>query len=825
MRKRNYLLALALPALMTACVQDEFTQENAGSDLRLVENPIEGFSLDVNVGDDVQTRLTGNNKWEEGDEMGLVWFNPWYYDWQDEMQQLNKPQFYANNRMTINGGANGSVWKSDATIMEGSHFAYFPYQTVWGEGYLQVKGGQEILKVYNATDQKDDAENRYDWMMNHQTLLSPAYEFTQEDGTAGFSDSRRINLYLFSNRLNIKPVFENAPADLTVYGYELVASNGYNGTYDAFVTEAEILANMLPTSDKFRGGCNWATLDQADTKLADFYNPTKFADALSINYEQVDGVSAVSAPGFTFLLLPADTDDLKWADGYATNSVIRLIARTNYGTITITDVTGKFSANSTTDVAISLSKLYYNGDNASRKSAADTYVGFLGNAGTTRGGKPGENINGTITATFDFANVELDLGCVSDNQSLLRALEMIENFKTVLGEAYTEETITICQNATFEDLDFTKTIEDAEAKTGVDIKVAGQTWNDGGTQYSKITWKGESSIAQEIANTNNYVEGILTADVNTTNGLTTTFVLEGGTLNNLGTARRVTVEENGVMNNSGLAKIVNNYGTVWNQPALTTEPADQPRISELYNYATVYNYAAIESVEANENEEGTAVIELRNNENKAENGEFLIGSIFSINEVYKPETNIRYTVANTTSAVTAAKDLAVALNNYATNIFVNDKVDIDATASTTMNGQEYGARVTFLGKTTYTIQSSAQFDNAVRLGEIVLAEGAKVTVKNQLFEGGNLTEDIYALAASRMAMNDRSSLTVGGGTAMACRVIYVEPNATATIKTDTKVNHSGVYYITLSTEDAKAFNQSGNVNFMPDEIKEKFGWE
>ena len=94
--------------------------------------------------------------------------------------------------------------------------------------------------MYNATDQKDDAENRYDWMMNHQTLLSPAYEFTQEDGTAGFSDSRRINLYLFSNRLNIKPVFENAPADLTVYGYELVASNGYNGTYDAFVTEAEI---------------------------------------------------------------------------------------------------------------------------------------------------------------------------------------------------------------------------------------------------------------------------------------------------------------------------------------------------------------------------------------------------------------------------------------------------------------------------------------------------------------------------------------------------------------------------------------------------------
>ena len=136
MERRNYLLALALPALLAACTQDELMTENANNDgLKLVENPIENFNLKVNVAEDVQTRVTTGAQWQVGDQMGLVWFNPYYYDWNDQMQQLNKPQFYANNRMTISDGGSGTgVWTSDAVIMEGKHFAYFPFQTVWGPG-------------------------------------------------------------------------------------------------------------------------------------------------------------------------------------------------------------------------------------------------------------------------------------------------------------------------------------------------------------------------------------------------------------------------------------------------------------------------------------------------------------------------------------------------------------------------------------------------------------------------------------------------------------------------------------------------------------------
>ena len=340
MERRNYLLALALPALLAACTQDELMTENANNDgLKLVENPIENFNLKVNVAEDVQTRVTTAAEWQVGDQMGLVWFNPYYYDGYSNMQQLDKPQFYANNRMTISDGGSGTgVWTSDAVIMEGKHFAYFPFQTVWGEDYLQVKGGQEILKVYNTADQKDDVDNRLSWMMNHQTLLSPSYEFTEDNGGAGISDERRIDLYLFSNRLNIKPEFVNAPADLKVYSYELKAVGGFNGTYDAFVTEAEILANKLPSSTNF-GDCNWATIDNAAIKLGDFYNPTKFTSSLEVTYAQEAGVDAATAPKFAFLLLPADVVDLEWADGWTDNSVIRLTAHTNYGDINANVIT------------------------------------------------------------------------------------------------------------------------------------------------------------------------------------------------------------------------------------------------------------------------------------------------------------------------------------------------------------------------------------------------------------------------------------------------------------------------------------------------------
>lgn len=844
--KRKYLIALALPALLAACTQEEIGQEAVGNDrLNLVENPIENFSLEVNVGDEAETRLTTDSKWEVGDKMGLVWFNPYYISG-GVTKQLNVPEFFANNQFTINNNDGAAQWTSDAVIMEGTHFAYFPFQTVWGDEYLQVKGGQEMLKVYNATEQKDDVNNRLDWMMNHQTMLSPVYSYTADENSAGISDERRIELYLFSNRLNIKPVFENAPSDLVVHSYTLQTKDR-SDLAKPFVTEAQIKANALPTSDVF-SGCNWATVNKNGVVLSNIYEPTKYANALSVTYD--NAVSSSEAPKFAFLLLPA-TDKGQWSGSWADAkeaSKLELVALTNYGTITVTEVSGKFDANTTTESTISLSKLYYNAEEGSSAANADVQVGFINNAGTTRGASTG--VNGDITATFDFENIEFTLPYVCNNQSYDLALEMIKNYNEKVGEK--NFTITLCEQPEFTDLAFTKGIEEVEEELGVNIKVQGQVWIDElwKKHVSEITWYGtKNSIEQRISNVEHFIAkgATLTSTVapnNNGKGLNVTTVLNGGTLKNYWAAESVTVEKGGKAYNydtknaeyTGSIDKVVNYGTVHNMASYTTAKEDQPVIGDLYNHGLVNNYAEILDVKENNNATtevaNTAKIVLLDNTNKF-NGA-TIGAMFSIlaadsydtilfDEMGWLDNNIEYTVDDANSVI-AGRHLAIALNNYATNVLVKDGVNIDATAGVALNGNEYKARITFEGKTAFTFSSAAQFDNEFMIGEIILAKGATVTFKNQLVEnGGQPSEnDYYGLVAYRTALNDGASFTLNNGVQYITRTLYVEPKAT--VKITTGELYSKILY-RYFTQEGATVTSNGNINLMPDFIKEHFGWK
>ena len=827
MKRINYLFALALPALMAACTQEELVTSDAGNNgLKLVENPIENFSLKVNIGDAPETRVTDDGYFQVGDEMGLVWFNPFY---NQGMAQLKGKEFYANNRLTIGLEDGSGLWTSDAVIMEGTHFAYLPFQTKWGnqdEYPLQVKGGQEALKVYNETTQMGNASDRQDWMVNHQVYLSPAYEFTADNGGAGINEERSVSLYLFSNRLNIQPSFVNGPADWTVYSYELKVAQKQYHEIAPFVTHAEILANNLPQASEFGGQCNWSSISN-DKGLATFYSPVKSAESLTMQYAEGYEAKASDNLKFTFLLLPITKEYITSANiskPYAGEIV--LVAHTNYGDVTISRVKGKFDANVPTESEKTLEELYYNGTNDNAQDAT-TMVGFVGNAGVTRGNGTGKN--GNLTATFDFKNIKTVLPEVCSNATLSRALQMIKNYKKALGDTYTEQEIVLCKQPTFSNLAFTEKIEATEEATGVEITVTGQKWTDeeGKERMSEITWKGNSSIAQRIPLTVNIVaEGAtLTAEVVGGKGLTETTVY--GTLENNGAAQKVTVEESGLLNNNDAVTELRNYGNVYNNPAETSAPEDQAKISELYNYGTVYNYGRIVTVQANNNadadNENTAKIVLMNNEN-TEDGE-AIGAIFNIKDiasgVMDVENNIEYTVEKS-DAVKAGAQFAVALNNKATNIFVADGADISATASQqTLNGKRFAARITFKGTSTYTFASAAQFENALKVAEVVLAEGAKVAFENQLANSGVLS-DIYALATGKFIMNNASELTLDKKVLIAAATLFIEPNSTVTI--NTHETDSKLYYIYKSQiqSEIKGVN---SINEMPEDVKEAFGWE
>lgn len=840
MKRINYLFALALPALMAACTQEELVTSDAGNNgLKLVENPIENFSLKVNIEDEVGTRMVGN-KFEVGDQMGLVWFNASYNDWEGTViEQTKNPNYYANNRMTISQNANGeSVWTSDAVIMEGTHFAYLPFQTVWEnqEVYpLQVKGGKEALQVYNETDQKDDASNRKYWAYNHATYLSPAYNFTAENGTAGISDERRIDMSIFSNRLSFTPAFENAPADLTVYSYELTEAGYFNMHVTPFVTHAEILAHMLPKSSDFSNGCNWATLNTTTT-LEDFYKPVKFAQSLTKTY--ANEVKASEAPQFMFLLLPATAKSIiKYTPAEQNASKLQLIAHTNYGDITIENVKGKFDANSTKVSEISLSQLYYNGENISKVKEASTYVGFVDVAGTTRGATTG--INGTITATFDFNDITFTLPEVCSNATLERALNMIKRYQNKLGDDCPEEfTLQLCKQPVFTDLDFTGTLNDFMEETGLEISVTGyNTWSDeDGTlhKYSEITWKGNSKLDQVIPYTENFVADGATLTTNSEKNIGKITVQNGGRLTNNGLASTVIVEEGGSATNNGNIETVNNYGTLTNAMAATAVAEDQPTIGKLSNYNRVINYATLTNVARNTKEDGTAAtIELKDNTRKGALG--TLGSIFKVNA--KAAENgklglgiIKYDLDSATPA-DAGTDLAHALNNYATQITVDAAVTkIKAPESAVFQNDNCNrkndfnrAQITFEGSTEYSINNKTAEGSLLALGEVVLNEGITLTVSNAYYTGNNsgATVSAYALVTDVLTMGNASTVEVKEITSVVAEKVGIEDGVSATLKTQGRDKLSKLAYGT-TFGDGSLTTIGDATTGIPNEIKKKY---
>lgn len=811
MKRINYLFTLALPALMAACTQEELVTSDAGNNgMNLVENPIENFSLKVNIEDEVGTRMVGN-KFEVGDQMGLVWFNA-SYNWGGKVtEQTNNPNYYANNRMTISQNANDEgVWTSDAVIMEGTHFAYLPFQTVWEnqEVYpLQVKGGKEALQVYNETDQKDDASKRLYWAYNHATYLSPAYEFTAEDGTAGISDERRIDMRIFSNRLSFTPVFENAPADLTVYSYELTEAGNFNTHVTPFVTHAEILAHMLPKSSDFYG-CDWATLN-TPTKLGDFYKPVKFAESLTMTY--ANEVKASEAPQFMFLLLPATAKSIiKYTQAEQNASKLQLIAHTNYGDITIENVKGKFDANSTKESEISLSQLYYNGENISKVKEANTYVGFVDVAGTTRGAKTG--VNGAITATFDFNGITFTLPEVCSNATLERALDMIKRYQNKLGDACPPSfELALCNQPVFTDLDFTGTLNAFMEETGLEIKVTGKnTWSDEQGkihQFSEITWEGKSKLDQVIPYTENFVADGATLTTNSEKNIVKITVLDGGKLTNNGLVSTVTVDEGGSATNNGTIKTVINYGTVTNAMAATAAAEDQPTIGKLNNYNRVTNYATLTSVVRNTKEDGTAAtIELRDNTRTGALG--TLGSIFKVDASAAENGKlglgiIKYDLDSDTPA-DAGTDLAHALNNYATQITVDAAVTkIEAPESAVFQNANCKrkndfdrAQITFEGSTEYSINNRTAEGSLLALGEVVLNEGITLTVSNAYYTGNNsgATVSAYALVTDVLTMGNASTVEVKEITSVVANEVGIGDGVSATLKTQGKDKLSTLAY-------------------------------
>ena len=767
MKTKNLLYAMALPVLFGACAQDEFENVAQSTSNPLATEGVNIGPVAISVGEKPQTRLGQNtpggawNVWNGDDIIGAVQYS--YYK-----KGSNTPVYVIGDQgsmmqqhpMTLE---DGSIFRGHTDFFEGDYFVYYPLQTKWiGNEHIQKNYG-EFLQVYSPTIQEDNVDEHNKWVSENALQLSGTRAIKGDD--AGLNKGVNFTLKQFSNYLsfvnkngNGAPEIKHRPSDLVVYSYALrtfshdeaadygLNANNYGSVVvKPFATMAEINGEKMPKDDYFLYENGWSCGDiTAKIKEGGFYDAKEFTNKIELEVKSNSGeyVTEQNARSFTFTLLPVSEKDM--ADGQiGTDAQIQdrdqgriyLVAYTNYGVI-LQDV-----------VYVSDDKLGQGVNGYDQKTTLSEI--YWGNPSKFDGlmNMAGRNI--ICAVEFDFLNVVHNYPYeVCDNQSLNEAITWINNLKEKLRDSYTQQTLQLCANPTFKNLDISAYLEKKVAD-GVEVNFQQA---EGG---SAVTFLGNCTLAdntllEDYAGTNTkYIVG----NDKTSGTLTvpagsdirrTIYVTEKGELHNNGTIAAVQVYSNNLANGGA---------------DLDKENAPQTVIGELKNEGYVSNYATIDEVASNS---GTIVLE-KTNDN---------GNLFAIGGVPDEMTgSIEYTVNANTAQTDANKrhtesglDMMKALDNHATQVTINaDVVDIRDYGK----GYDYSrseiiiAQNSELAVNGYTPEEN---DVMLEVGKITINEGVKFTVTNWNADMSDYKGMAQAIEAKKFELNSGCKLFVNDKT-------------------------------------------------------------
>lgn len=786
MKTKNLLYAMALPVLFGACAQDEFENVVKSSDNLLATEGVNIGQVAISVGEKAETRLgqSGSgawNVWNTDDNIGAVQY-AFYRINGDRVAADPIGTMVAQHPMTLE---DGNLFRGHTDFFEGDYFVYYPLQTKWiGDENIQKNYGVN-LQVYSPTTQEDNVDEHNKWVSENALQLSGTRPIKGDD--AGLNKGVNFTLKQFSNYLsfvnkngNGAPEIKNRPSDLVVYSYALrtfskdeaadygLSADKYGSiVVKPFATMAEINGEEMPKDDSFLYENGWSC-GEMTTKIKDgnFYDAKEFTNKVELEVKSNSGdyVTEQNARSFTFTLLPVaqgdiaagqigTTDDIRCLD----QGKIYLVAYTNYGVILqdvvyVSDDKLGQGVNGY-DQETTLSDIYW----GNPLYATSKFEGLMNMAGR----------NIICAVEFDFLNVVHNYpGEVCDNRSLNEAITWINNLKEKLGKIYTQQTLQLCENPTFRNLDIPAYLEKRVAD-GVEVKFQQAA---GG---SAVTFLGDCTLADNTlledykgTNTkyivgNDKTSGTLTVPAGS-DIRRTIYVTEKGELHNNGTIAAVQVYSNNANYNNGTIKeaTVHEGGRLANGGAdLDKENAPQTVIGELKNEGYVSNYATIDVVVSNS---GTIVLE-KTNDN---------GNLFAIGGVPDEMTgSIEYTV-NANAALTDANkrhtesglDMMKALDNHATRVTINaDVVDIRNYA----DGSEYPRSEIIIAKNSELAvngDTPKRNDVMLEVGKITINEGVKFTVTNWNADMSDYKGMAQAIAAKKFELNNGCMLFVNDKT-------------------------------------------------------------
>jgi len=248
MKAKVLLTAFALPAIFAACTNEELMEatQNQQPTQEIVGAKLISSGLSINVGGQVDSRLTEEGAWTLGDKLGLGWLNA-----QDDIKEVQiggtntgDQILYANNMFQKE--SEDGKFTTYGNVYEGFHFAYFQYERM-------NKIGEKTIDYTKNNIQKElwntDKNNR-------ALYLSPQVFLTEEDvdGDKLVTD-KSFELQKVTNQLAVRATVgadikeKDALAGMAINKVELKLENDKaNQPIYAFVKNANLNPRKLPVA-------------------------------------------------------------------------------------------------------------------------------------------------------------------------------------------------------------------------------------------------------------------------------------------------------------------------------------------------------------------------------------------------------------------------------------------------------------------------------------------------------------------------------------------------------------------------------------------------
>lgn len=275
MKTKHILTAIALPALLAACSQDEdLSGALSQKDFSNIPTVDVNFTASID-GNSPTTRMATRFDWEEGDKVGLAWLGEGNKITLDGNAYQNHPLFCTD--------AVAKSFKTETMLYVGSYYAYMPYN----EKITDV-----VPMVFDASNQELAATSAS--YAKKAIYISP--KLTKLGGeTAGIGKNTKLNLSRLSNAVTVNLTFGNAAKfeGLKVMGISVDAKKSGS-------------ASVLPQN--FR------------------YKPTKDADVTDWSKMESDKIISATSGGF-----------FNTTDGLVSSMVLGAIEATSKEGLAVTD--------------------------------------------------------------------------------------------------------------------------------------------------------------------------------------------------------------------------------------------------------------------------------------------------------------------------------------------------------------------------------------------------------------------------------------------------------------------------------------------------------